>query len=153
MYSAERVLSYFPFTAHLHVYIRQNKVQVIVVLDFYIHTVVIVIIIQYYIKQLTSVCNQYRTMRHAINSSSWLRLSSHYGILLHTLFSMFIFFLIICNLKKFSNQNMIPELLKYNFCRISFAKHYVIQYINLKQHICSDIIFTKVTCTVDIYIL
>lgn len=112
VYTAERVLSYFPFTAHLLIYIRQNKVQVIVVLDFYIHTVVIVIIIQYYIKQLTSVCNQYRTMRHAINSSSWLRLSSYYGILLHTLFSMFIFFLIIWNLKKLSDQNMIPELLK-----------------------------------------
>lgn len=122
-------------------------------LDFYIHTVVIVIIIQYYIKQLTSVCNQYRTMRHAINSSSWLRLSSHYGILLHTLFSMFIFFNHLQFKKKFPDQNVIPELLKYNFCRISFAIHYVILYINLKQHIYSDIIFQKVTCTVDIYIL
>lgn len=126
----------------------------IVVLDFYIHTVVIVIIIQYYIKQLTSVCNQYRTMRHAINSSSWLRLSSYYGILLHTLFSMFIFFFNHLEFKKkFPDQNVIPELLKYNFCRISFAIHYVILYINLKQHIYSDIIFQKVTCTVDIYIL
>lgn len=116
----------------------------IVVLDFYIHTVVIVIIIQYYIKQLTSVCNQYRTMRHAINSSSWLRLSSYYGILLHTLFSMLVgFFFIIWNKKKISDQNVIPELFKYNFCRISFAIHYVILYINLKQHICSDIIFQK----------
>lgn len=123
-------------------------------LDFYIHTVVIVIIIQYYIKQLTSVCNQYRTMRHAINSSSWLRLSSYYGILLHTLFSMFIFFFNHLEFKKkFPDQNVIPELLKYNFCRISFAIHYVILYINLKQHIYSDIIFQKVTCTVDIYIL
>lgn len=149
----QRGYSVISHSLHTFIYVRQNKVQVIVVLDFYIHTVVIVIIIQYYIKQLTSVCNQYRTMRHAINSSSWLRLSSYYGILLHTLFFNVPFFLIIWNFKKLSDQNMIPELLKYNFCRISFAIHYVILYINIKQHICSDIIFQKVTCTVDIYIL